>query len=197
MKKIKLIRILCFTVVVSLVYFSVTAFAQPGTPEDPLVSRSYVDNRIAELEALVANLVVALEGTYSGAANNNGFGNGFMPDDFNLGDFNGGEIGLPLLPPPEMTGFFAEREMFRVVRAEPGMILIGRSSTEIILRAGEAIITSGDNGIANVTSGIDLMNGQQVPLNNLMIVPQDDGRGLIFQTVSYLMIRGDFFFAGE
>ena len=194
MKKIKLIRILGFTAIVSLMYFGVTVFAQPGTPEDPLVSRSYVDNRIAELEALVASLVAALEGVDPDAFDNNGF---ISDNGFYLGDFNGAEIGMPLLPPQVMTSPSTERELFRVVRAEPGMILIGRESTEIILRAGEAIITAGDNGIANVTSGIDLMNGQQVPLNNLMIVPQDDGRGLIFQTVAYLMIRGDFFFAGE
>ena len=146
--------------------FGITASAQPGSPEDPLVSRSYVDARIAQLEAQIAALSLAQE--------------------------------APALPPPAIYSPAGARELFHVVRAEPGMVLIGHGSTEIILRAGEASVVAGPyNGIANVTLGHDLMNGQAVPLNHLLIVPQHDGRGLRFYATAYLMIKGDFHFVYE
>ena len=136
---------------------SITAYAQPGTPADPMVSRSYVDARIAELEAQIAQIATSGGGTTGEAQ-------------------------------------AVSRELFTVVRAEPGTTLIGGASTEIILRYGHATAVSGVNGLANVTSGHDLMNGQRVPLNHLLIVPQPDGRGMHFHTNGYLMIKGDFHF---
>jgi len=140
-----------------LIFAAVTVFAQPGTPEDPLVSRSYVDRRIAELEARISALALQ------------------TPE-------------APAAPVTTTT----TRELFQVVRAEPGTALIGHASTEVILRAGEATVIAGYNGIANITSGVDLMNGQAVPMNNLLIFPVDDGRGLRFHTTVYLMVKGDF-----
>jgi len=128
--------------------------AQPGTQNDPLVSRSYVDGRIAELEAQIAQLTGG-SGTVASAM---------------------------------------ERELFHVVRAEPGTTLVGGASTEIILRAGEATVVAGPNGLANITAGMDIMNGQAVQTNHLLIVPQADGRGMHFHTVAYLMVKGDYHF---
>jgi len=139
----------------AIIIAGITAYAQPGTPADPMVSRSYVDARIAELEAQIAQISTSGGG--------------------------GGE---------QTVG----RELFTVVSAEPGSTLIGGASTEIILRYGHATAVSGVNGLANVTSGHDLMNGQRVPLNHLLIVPQPDGRGMHFHTNGYLMIKGDFHF---
>ena len=145
----------------SIIVIGITAYAQPGTPADPMVSRSYVDTRIAELEAQIAQLSAQ------------------------IGASGGGHTG---------EASIVGRELFTVVRAEPGTTLIGGASTEIILRYGHATVVSGVNGLANVTSGHDLMNGQRVPLNHLLIVPQPDGRGMHFHTNGYLMIKGDFHF---
>jgi len=143
----------------ALIIAGITAYAQPGTPADPMVSRSYVNARIAELEAQIAQLSTQIS----------------------TGTAGGGD---------QLVG----RELFTVVRAEPGSTLIGGASTEIILRYGQATAVSGVNGLANVTSGHDLMNGHAVPLNHLLIVPQADGRGMQFHTAGYLMIKGDFHF---
>ena len=157
MAKLKCAKILVFSLVIGVLYFGITVSAQPGTSEDPLVSKSYVDGRIAELEARIAQM------------------DGFAE--------------IPATPFQTV-----ERELFRVVRAEPGTVLIGGASTEIILRSGEATVVAGPNGLANVTAGQDVMNGQAVQLNNLLIVPQADGRGLRFHTAAYLMVKGDYHF---
>ena len=166
MFKQKFAKIIAISLVFSVLCFGVIVQAQPGTPDDPLVSRSYVDNRIAALEAQIAQLSALLEA--NGVVITGGTPSGYFPT--------------------------VQRELFTVVRAEPGMVLIGGASTEIILRAGEATVIAGPNGLANVTSGVDVMNGQAVQLNHLLIVPQADGRGMRFHTTAYLMIKGDYHF---
>ena len=160
----KNIKIYAAAAVICIAVFAVTVYAQPGTPGDPLVSRSYVNTRIAELEAQIAQL------------------NAVINEGFELPQ-------APAVQTPAVT-----RELFTVVRAEPGMVLIGGASTEIILRSGEATVVAGYNGLANVTTGIDVMNGQPVSLNNLLIVPQADGRGLRFHSTAHVMVKGDFHF---
>ena len=169
MKKLKLAKIVVLSAILSISYLVITVNAQPGTAEDPLVSRSYVDTRIAELEAQIVLLTALI----------------------------GEGIDLPAAPAPEVhhTPTVA-RELFTVVRAEPGTTLIGGASTEIILRSGEATVVAGVNGLANVTTGVDVMDGQAVSLNHLLIVPQADGRGLRFHTVAHLMVKGDYHFIG-
>jgi len=166
MTKQKLAKMIAASLAVGTLCFGVIVNAQPGTPDDPLVSRSYVNTRIASLEAQIAQLTALLE---SGGVT--------VTDP-------GHHVHAPAV----------ERELFAVVRAEPGMVLIGGASTEIILRAGEATVIAGPNGLANVTTGIDVMNGQAVQLNHLLIVPQADGRGMRFHTTAYLMIKGDYHF---
>jgi len=164
MTKRKLAKVIAASLTIGTLCFGVIVNAQPGTPDDPLVSRSYVNTRIASLEAQIAQLSALVE---SG---------GFTVTDTTA----------------HVPGPTVERELFAVVRAEPGMILIGGASTEIILRAGEATVIAGPNGLANVTSGIDVMNGQAVQLNHLLLVPQADGRGMRFHTTAYLMVKGDY-----
>ena len=149
-------KFMFFLALLSVAYLAITVNAGPGTQEDPLVSRSYVNARIAELEAQIAQLTIT----------------------------------APAYTTTQTVG----RELFTVVRAEPGTTLIGGASTEIILRAGEATAVTGVNGLANITTGVDVMNGQAISLNHLLIVPQADGRGLRFHTVAHLMVKGDFHF---
>ena len=172
--KLKLVKIAIILTAFFIFYLAgragagVTANAQPGTQNDPLVSRSYLDSRLAALEAEISALAAALQGHPTSTAP--------VPPTF-----------------PDVPAI--QRELFTVVRAEAGSVLIGGASAEIILRAGEATIIAGENGLANVTAGHDIMNGQRVPLNNLLIVPLADGRGLRFHTVAYLMVKGDFHLA--
>jgi len=160
----KIIAVLALLTIFTLV--GISAYAQPGSPEDPMVSRSYVNARIAELELQIAHLTTIVE---AGAIR--------QPEQNHGRD-------IPIV----------SRELFTIVRAEPGMTIIGGASAEIILRWGEATVVAGDNGLANITAGRDIMDGEVVPLNNLIIVPQPDGRGLRFHTAAYLMIKGDFHF---
>ena len=53
-------------------------------------------------------------------------------------------------------------------------------------------VDNGANGVSDLTSGIDLMTGMQVETNHLLLVPRDDGRGILVSTEAWVMVRGDY-----
>ncbi len=82
---------------------------------------------------------------------------------------------------------------YEIVNLQSGQKLIGKESTEIILRSGEAeAIDNGINGISDLTEGKDLLSGDPVGLNHLLIVPRDDGRGVKALTEIYVMVKGGY-----
>jgi hypothetical protein len=82
---------------------------------------------------------------------------------------------------------------FSLVELTEGQRLIGGEGTEIILRSGEATaIDNGFNGVSNLTAGADLMTGNIVELNHLLLVPRADGRGILATTEAWVMVRGSF-----
>ncbi|MFO7152096.1 MAG: hypothetical protein DIU66_002505 [Bacillota bacterium] len=81
----------------------------------------------------------------------------------------------------------------KVVSLSPGQQLVGDMGTEIILRSGKAVVLDGaGGGLSDVTDGKDLKKDEVVPANHLLIVPRDDGRGIVAQTNVVVMVRGDF-----
>lgn len=83
-------------------------------------------------------------------------------------------------------------ESYQVVKVDEGKTVIFGESTEFILRSGEGSIISGENGISDLTDGVDLLMGNPVPKNHLLLVPKSDGRGFKADTLVYLMIKGKY-----
>lgn len=82
---------------------------------------------------------------------------------------------------------------YKAVQLTAGQRMIGGEGTEIILRSGEATaIDNGANGVSDVTGGADLMTGQRIGLNHLLLIPRNDGRGLLALTEAYVMVRGSY-----
>lgn len=82
---------------------------------------------------------------------------------------------------------------FQVIDVENGKKVICEAGTEFILRKGKAtVISTEKGGIANVTAGTDLKDGEQVPSNSLLIVPLSDGRGVIANNDIILMVKGKY-----
>ncbi|MGI6643902.1 MAG: hypothetical protein ACOX3V_07935 [Bacillota bacterium] len=107
----------------------------PGSEQDPLVTKSYVDMRLAEL---------------SGSS-------------------------------------------LAVVEVPAGKALIGSAGTELILRAGTAkAIDSDMGGLSDVTDGADLREGHPIPRNHLLIIPRDDGRGILAVNAIIVLVRGSY-----
>lgn len=68
---------------------------------------------------------------------------------------------------------------FEIVYLEQGQQLLGDRGTEIILRSGiGTVVDAGRGGLADITQGKDVTNGENVLQHHLLIVPRDDGRGV-------------------
>jgi len=84
-------------------------------------------------------------------------------------------------------------DSYKAVQLTAGQKLIGGEGTEVILRSGEATaIDNGANGVSDVTGASDLMTGQFIVLNHLLLIPRSDGRGLQAITEAWVMVRGSY-----
>lgn len=129
----------------------------PGTTDDPVVTKSYVDQQIQQ----------ALNG--GGGGNTN-----------------------PTNPTQPSQG----ADEVKNVALKPGKILIADVGTEFIVRSGNAVIyTEVASGVADLTDGKDLLNGETAPKNHLLSFPRE-GRGIQVkegQTSNLIvMVRGGY-----
>lgn len=84
-------------------------------------------------------------------------------------------------------------DSFQVIDVKKGQRVIGIQGTEYILRMGSAkIIATQKGGIADTTLGVDLPMNTPVPANHLLIVPFNDGRGILMETDGILLIKGTY-----
>lgn len=80
-----------------------------------------------------------------------------------------------------------------VVEIKVGESLIAGAGTEIILRSGNVnAIASSLGGLSDVTKAIDIKHGAAVEPNHLLIIPRNDGRGVIAVTNAILLVRGEY-----
>lgn len=87
----------------------------------------------------------------------------------------------------------AEAAKFVVVHVQQGDIIYLEDSTEFILRSGEGVaIVSDQGGLSDLTSGVDIQGHESIPKNHHLLVPRDDGRGVMFATEAYTMIKGGY-----
>jgi hypothetical protein len=87
----------------------------------------------------------------------------------------------------------AVSDSYKAVQLTAGQKLIGNEGTEVILRSGEATaIDNGSNGVSDVTGAKDLMTGQSVMQNHLLLIPRSDGRGIQAITEVWVMVRGSY-----
>ena len=140
------------------------AGATPGGPGDPLVSQSYVDMRFNELAQLMAAGV--------------------------------GQVNMEIITSEvwaNISTFIGDgaNASFEPVFVAAGGVLRAGEGTEIILRSGTAAAhVPGPDGIVNATSGQDLAHGVSIAANNLLIIPRDDGRGVLAVQDSWFIVRG-------
>lgn len=160
---------------------------QPGTADDPVVTKSYVDQQIQQ--ALGGKISTGSGNTGSGAESNAGNGSNTGSTGTGNSSNTGGDTTLP----PLVSG---ASDALEIVMVKPGQQLIGATGAEFIVRSGKAVIVSeGTNGVADLTDGVDLTNGQEAPNNHLLSFPKD-GRGItVLDGNKYsltVMVRGGY-----
>jgi hypothetical protein len=183
------------TTIVSVGADGTTMDNQPGTINDPVITKSYLEQNIKlkiseeltkqtiteeKVKQIIASELEAFKQSPEAPVANN------PPASVPAPIIEAPSQGIQTVAPPSLT----------VIKLEPGQVLYGGAGAEIIVRTGKvAVISSDENGIPDVTSGKDIAAGATVELNHLLVLPRE-GRGIksdakVKQDI-YVMIRGNY-----
>lgn len=142
-----------------------------GTKADPIVTKSYVDMKIAQ--------IIKENGD---AGNNTQL----------IAKVEAQEKQIASLI-DQIEKIEAQKSTFEIVDVPAGKTIYGKQGSEMIIRSGEGrIVASLAGGVQDVTDGVDLAGDVAAPKNNLLIVPREDGRGIAANKPMTIMVRGGY-----
>ncbi len=86
---------------------------------------------------------------------------------------------------------------YELLELTVGQTVLCESATEIIVRPGSLVTVVSPfeaQGIADITNGNELLDGEAIPINAYCIIPRGkDGRGFyVLSENAYIMIRGEY-----
>lgn len=194
LSKKSIISVLIIVSSMVAVHIIQAASAEPGTDADPLVTKSYVDkllesfsgskemdSKIAALTAKNDELTKTLEAQTKKIEELTKAVNDLYEKNEKLEE---------RLTDIESYGKFIALEL-----TENQKLMTGESA-EIILRGGKAKAIGGQGGgLSDITSGTgaDINTDQDVPLNHLLMVSRDDGRGIkIVSKKAWVLVKGPY-----
>jgi len=187
-RKSRIVLLACMVLSFALLAVSSAAGAgQPGSADDPLVTKSYVDQKIAELASRI--------GSGTGTTGTGNISQATIDQlKTDIGDLT--KFIIDALQEIEtLRGRVEALEAgYRVVENVPaGKKIILAAGSEAILRSGSATAIEGTyGGLVDASAGADLKQGANVPLQHLLISSRSDGRGLLIKSASYLLVRGSY-----
>ena len=195
LKKVKVISGILLIVVTAtwLIGSQLTAGSStPGTVNDPIVTKSYVDMKVGELQTLLTEMI-----GQSGTATTQPLTTEGAMSEAEIKAYIDQQLSLRLAAElGANTSGDQPATLFTVVEAVNGQRLIAGASAELILRAGSGTVIAGaeGDGLADLTSGEDLQGGEEVPKQHHLLVSRDDGRGLLISSegTSYILVKGDY-----
>jgi hypothetical protein len=186
-RKSRIALLACFVLsFVVIVISSAQGAGQPGSDADPLVTKSYVDQKFAQLSAQIAS------GSGSGSGSGNVDNATISALQTDVGDLT--KFVLDALQEIDyLKGRVDALENgFVTVEAKAGQKIILSAGSEAILSSGAAQTIVGTyGGLVDASVGEDLdENGMQVTVQHLLISARSDGRGLEIKENAWLLIRG-------
>lgn len=184
-RKSKLMLMVCVIFSCILIIVSSAAGAgQPGSDADPLVTKSYVDQKIAQVSAQLGGS----GSTGSGSTVDSGTIANLQTD---VGDLTKFIIDALTEIETLKNKVTALENGYTVVEAKAGQKVLLSSGSEALLRSGKAVAVKGINGVVvDASAGVDLNDGTNIPLQHLLISSRTDGRGLLIKSNAFLLIRG-------
>lgn len=184
----------------------VSAEGEPGTDKDPLVSKSYVDKNLDVLGSKIEEFASSINETIKGLTEKKDAVDEDLEALKASNETLDSEIKKLILQNEEykkvideMTTRISEAEKygkFIPVELKQNQVLNCGESTEIILRSGKATAIGGEGGgLSDITSGTgaDINTGNDVPLNHLLMISRDDGRGIkATSKTAWVLVKGPY-----
>lgn len=192
-KKLRVAAAVCAILVSS----AVTVYAAYDSSKDPVVSLSYLTEVFkpsvkselkSELSGEVKSQIVASVGELSDEISQM---KGSLSEELysKLSDDYAATIAALQRQVDSLTNVYAEVNMKKNAR------LTADAASEIVVLSGSVTVrcSDPDSGIIDCTDGVILYDGQSVPLNHKLLVPQNgDGRGCSAATDATLLVRGGY-----
>lgn len=192
-KKLRVIAAVCAIVVSS----AVTVYAAYDSSKDPVVSLSYLTEVFkpsvksdlkSELSGDVKNQVASAKNDLSGEISQ--MKNSISDELYSkLSDDYAATIAALQRQVDALSNVYAEVAMQKNAR------LTADAASEIVVLSGSVTVrcSGPDSGIIDCTDGVILYDGQSVPANHKLLVPQNgDGRGVTASTAATLLVRGGY-----
>ncbi|MBF4695353.1 hypothetical protein [Fusibacter ferrireducens] len=84
-------------------------------------------------------------------------------------------------------------QLFEIINVPKDSAVYFADSAEFIVRVGKAtVIDPNAVGIPDLTAGSKVLNGKGVPIDHHMLVPSNDGRGIVTADDCWMMIKGNY-----
>ncbi len=173
MKFTKRIKI---TLAAGIISLSVAAasiiFASEFSVEDPLISKSYLDNSfLPQITQYIDGKITELKAALEASLSQSSAGENTAPEQVTAG--------------------------YEVITLTAGQKLVSKdNSLDFILRPGSTAKVYSEipsNGIADLSSGTELLSEAEIPINAYCLIPRADGRGIIVTSeIAYVMVRGSY-----
>lgn len=192
----------------TVIVTSATGTLQPGSVDDPLVTKSYLEEQLRKLTGSLSS-----SNTTTPPANGTPPGN--TAEALTEGQVKeliaaeaarmkqelsamipapGNGSTTPTPPTAPSTGSAASNSI-TVVKLETNQILYAGAGAELIVRTGKTVAVSNDDGIPDVTAGKDIPAGTVIDNNHLLVFPRE-GRGIKADPKNiadiYVMIKGSY-----
>lgn len=86
----------------------------------------------------------------------------------------------------------SEGTVWQVIKVDPGIQVLASDTSEIILRAGTARVIGNEHGegLSDLTAGREIKEGELLNKDHHILIPRGDGRGIITETVCYIVYKG-------
>lgn len=151
---------------------SMASLGDAGTQTDPLVTKSYVEKRLTEIEKKVTDAATAQT----------------------TQQVNSAKSQLEaLIKASASTGGSTGASEFSLIQVKTGDVIIMGENAQFVMRAGLATAIGGQGGgLSDLTAGKDLKNGESLETNHLVLIPKNDGRGIKMGYDGWLMIKGSY-----
>ena len=183
--KSRLPRIAAGLLVLSVLLVAAFAAGGQGTETDPLVSLSYLTDKLTpQLFAHLDEVLLAEKSTLSERLREEADGYLAQVDE----KLAGAGVNVP-------SG--EESSAFRVVTISKGQSLLGQVGCEVMLRVGTAACTAPDStGLIDTTTGSTLANGSSLVTNHLYMITiayPEANRGLTAASNTVkVLVRGEY-----
>ncbi len=168
---------------VGISVFTVFAYS---SEEDPLITLSYLN------EVVIPQLKEELGITQNSQSENNE-----STPDQNTQESS--QTQKPIISQETPTDSETAKNIgtYETLELNAGDVLLAKSAIEIIVRPGSlvtAVSPFETQGVADITNGKELYNGDEFAINAYCIIPRgNDGRGIkVLTEKAYILIRGEY-----